>query len=770
MKFISQPRRFGVTVLALGLAVGALHAQEAGTSAAPNSATENPAPAPTASPTPVSVPAPADPTALKPVEIRANRETEERRQSTAAKIVVGREEIERYGDSTLGELFKRLPGVTTGGRPGHGGAPRMRGMGSGYTQILIDGQPAARGFSTDDIAPEQVERIEIFRAPTAETGARAIAGTINIVTRGGYTKTLNNATAGVGLENGRATPGASWSRNDTVDGVVYNVSVSVMHSERNNDQHKATTSENLDTGALQNLAETTSASSERNVLHANGRLQWSSAAGDAFTLSPMLIVSQGTGQSSSLLSQTGGDLAYASSLGSSASRFQLLRSAGTWARKLEGGSKLLLSATLGQAQWRYESQSANSGGSTAGVDRTASLLSQRSDQQDTTVSGSAKLTQSIADKHSLVSGVEIESSQRDESASTLQNGQSPLSDYDGNLLASSQRLAFYSQDEWEINPHWAAHAGLRWEGIRTVGSTAVGAEQISNQSEVLTPLLHAVWRPDLAVKDQWRLSLTRSYRAPSLGNLIARPTLNTAYPSGSNTALQPDTAGNPNLLPELAVGVDLAFEHHLPKGGLLSANVFVRQISNTMRTQTALETVSWSDVQRWVSRTQNVGNATSQGLEIEAKLRLTEWLPQAPAVDLRANLSLFRSSVDGVPGPYNRIDQQPDGTANLGADYAVRGWPLRLSSNLAYTPGYTTQVNATDQVFQSDKLVADASVLWIWSPRAQLRLSASNLTARNYLSGTRLLSSNSAGQSLRDATLSTAPTATNLQAKLELKL
>ena len=770
MKFISQPRRFGAAVLALGLAAGALRAQEAGAPTAPNSPTENPAPAPTAPPTPASAPAPADPAALKPVEIRANRETEERRQSTAAKIVVGREEIERYGDSTLGELFKRLPGVTTSGRPGHGGAPRMRGMGSGYTQILIDGQPAARGFSTDDIAPEQVERIEIFRAPTAETGARAIAGTINIVTRGGYTKTLNNATAGVGVENGRTTPGASWSRNDTVDGLVYHVSVSVMHSERNNDQNKATTSENLDTGALQNLAETTSASSQRNVLHANGRLQWNSAAGDAFTLSPMLIVSQGTGQSSSLLSQTGGDLPYASSLGSSASRFQLLRSAGTWARKLEGGSKLLLSATLGQAQWRYESQSANSGGSTAGVDRTASLLSQQSGQQDTTLSGSAKLTQSIADKHSLVSGVEIESNQRDESASTLQNGQSPLSDYDGNLLASSQRLAVYSQDEWEINPHWAAHVGLRWEGIRTLGSTAVGAEQVSNQSEVLTPLLHAVWRPDLAVKDQFRLSLTRSYRAPSLGNLIARPTLNTTYPSGSNTALQPDSAGNPNLLPELAVGVDLAFEHYLPKGGLLSANVFVRQISNTMRSQTALETVPWSDVQRWVTRTQNVGNATSQGLELEAKLRLSEWLPQAPAVDLRANLSLFRSSVDGVPGPYNRIDQQPDGSANLGADYAVRGWPLRLSSNLAYTPGYTTQVNASDQVFQSDKLVADASVLWIWSPRAQLRLSASNLTARNYLSGTRLLSSNSAGQSLRDATLSTAPTATNLQAKLELKL
>jgi len=346
-----------------------------------------------------------------------------------------------------------------------------------------------------------------------------------------------------------------------------------------------------------------------------------------------------------------------------------------------------------------------------------------------------------------------------------------LSDFDGTLLASSQRLAVYSQDEWEIDPHWAAHAGLRWEGIRTVGSPTVSDPQISNQSDVLTPLLHGVWRPDLAAKDQFRLSLTRSYRAPSLGKLIARPSLNTMYPApGSNTEQQADRAGNPNLQPELATGIDLAFEHYLAGGGVLSANVFVRQISNLMRSQTTLEAVSWADVPRWVSRTQNVGNATTQGLELEAKLRLPEWLPQAPPVDLRANLSLFRSSVDGVPGPNNRIDQQPDATANLGADYAVRGWPLKLSGNLNYSPGYTTQLSATEQVFQSDKLVADASLVWTFSPSAQLRLSASNFTARNYLSGGSLVSSNSAGQALREATQSTAPSSVNVAAKLELKL
>ena len=767
MNFISPPRRCGATFLALGLVTGAVGAQEASAPAAPSAATESPTTAPMPSP----VNAPAEAPALKPVEIRANRETEERRQSTAAKIVVGREEIERYGDSTLGELFKRLPGVTTSGRPGHGGAPRMRGMGSGYTQILIDGEPAPRGFSTDDIAPEQVERIEIFRAPTAETGARAIAGTINIVTRGGYTKRLNNATDGVGVENGRATPGASWSRNDTVDGVNYNVSVSVMHSERNNDQSKTTQTDNLDAGSTQTQFDTNKGSSQRDMLHSNARLQWNGAGGDTFTLTPMLIVSQGTGESSSVLTQTGGDLPYASSVGSSASHFQLLRTAGSWARKLDDGAKLLVNASVGQSQWRYESQTRNSGGSTDGVPNAASALAQQSDQQDTTVSGSAKLSTSIADKHSLVSGVELESNQRNETASTLQDGQSPLSDFDGTLRASSQRLALYSQDEWEIDPHWAAHVGLRWEGIRTVGSPTVSDPQISKQSAVLSPLLHAVWRPDLAVKDQFRLSLTRSYRAPNLGNLIARPTINTIYPTtGSNTESQADRAGNPNLQPELATGIDLAFEHYLAGGGLLSASVFTRQISNLMRSQTALETVSWSDSQRWVTRTQNVGSATTQGIELEAKLRLTEWLPQAPAVDLRANLSLYRSSVDGVPGPNNRIDQQPDGTANLGADYAVRGSPLKLSANLNYTPGYTTQINATDQLFQSDKLVADASLVWTFSPSALLRLSASNFTARDYLSGGTVLSSNSTGQSLREATQSTAPSLVNFAAKLELKL
>ena len=157
--------------------------------------TPGPTPAPTPAPNPEPAPAPKEAAPRKPaperpaqrveqVEITGkNTASDERRNSTAAKIIITREDIEQYGDSNLGDVMRRLPGVTSGGRAGRPGPPMLRGMGGGFTQILIDGQRIPPGFSIEELSPDQVERIEIFRAPTAETGARAIAGTINKIGR-----------------------------------------------------------------------------------------------------------------------------------------------------------------------------------------------------------------------------------------------------------------------------------------------------------------------------------------------------------------------------------------------------------------------------------------------------------------------------------------------------------------------------------------------------------------------------------------------------------
>lgn len=333
------------------------------------------------------------------------------------------------------------------------------------------------------------------------------------------------------------------------------------------------------------------------------------------------------------------------------------------------------------------------------------------------------------------------------------------------------RVAGYVQDEWSLSEHWGTNAGLRWEGIRTRGAVALGQPEAVNQSSVWTPLVHAIWKPDPKGRDQVRISLTRSYRTPTLANLIARPSVNTRYPvPGPNTPTQPDRAGNPELKPELATGIDVALERYLPGSGLLSANVFRRSIKDYMRGLTTLEDVSYASVPRYVTRMQNVSPAITEGIELEAKFRASEVFEGAPRVDVRANASLFRSRVNGVPGPDNRVDQQPDYTANLGADHRFAGLPLTIGGNVNWTPGYTTRLSDVQAASVSNKLLLDAYGLWTFSPTVAMRLSFSNLDPREYVTGSAFDGPDLQRVAVRETSQTQAPSFVNVQVRLELKL
>jgi iron complex outermembrane receptor protein len=288
---------------------------------------------------------------------------------------------------------------------------------------------------------------------------------------------------------------------------------------------------------------------------------------------------------------------------------------------------------------------------------------------------------------------------------------------------------------------------------------------------VWTPLLHAVWKPDPRGRDQIRISLTRSYKSPSTQQLLGRPSLSQRYPvPDANTPTSPDRAGNPELKPELATGIDLAAERYLGAGGVLSANLFVRQIRDYLRNVTSLETVSWATVPRWVSRPQNVGDASTRGVELEAKFRLSEVMTDAPPLELRANASVFDSSVKSVPGPDNRLDQQPKMTANFGADYRFRGTPLTIGGNLNLTPGYDTRVSEEQTALIGRKRVFDAYALWTFQPGTALRLSATNLAPLDYLTGGGLDFESAPGVFTRETSRNLAQSYTTWQLRLELKL
>src|SRR4051812_16360447 len=147
----------------------------------------------------------------------------ERRDSTASKIVVNRDEIVKYGDQTILDVMKRLPGVTVSGAGGRGTEIRMRGLGSGYTQILVNGERAPPGFSLDTLSPDLIERVEVYRGAVAEFSTQAIAGTINIVLRMKPATRQRELKVSATEENGEIGYNVTAQYGDKLDKLSYTV-------------------------------------------------------------------------------------------------------------------------------------------------------------------------------------------------------------------------------------------------------------------------------------------------------------------------------------------------------------------------------------------------------------------------------------------------------------------------------------------------------------------------------------------------------------------
>ncbi len=708
----------GASLIAVGTAFGQ-------TSASPPSAPVAPAP-PSAPPTGPTQTQQAPDVPQEKVEVfGVKSDTQQRRESTAAKIVIGREEIERYGDSTLDEVLKRLPSISIQGRTRRGGNIVMRGMGAGYTQILINGERIPPGFSIDQIMPDQVERIEIYRAPTAETGTRAIAGTINIVLREALRRYINEVRLQLGDEAGRGQTNFSWIRNDVMgERSTYNVTLSFAQV----DFFTPLLTQRIFTqiGSQQTLLDqniNTDEIDRRDNLHFTSRFQWHLESGDQLVIQPFFTLSKTQTQISGTLDQTAGlePEPYATSLSDGGAHSALARVQAQLTHQLGDGDKVEIHGSIGGF----------SSDTDALLDETASngaiVLRQASetDISDLSWTTTGKLTYHIGGGHDLVTGLEAEGINRSENASTIQNGEQILTGFGENISASVLRTAAYIQDDWSPAPHWAAEVGLRWEGITTQSDER--AQQVSNISDVLDPIAHAVWRFDEPDRDQLRISLTTSYRAPSLNSLIGLPTVNTLYPvSGGNVESAPDTVGNPHLKPELARGIDVALEHYDFKDGVMSISVFDRQIHDMIRNNTFLEAVPYSPVERWVSEPVNFADASTQGIEMDAKFRLDSVIKDAIPLLLNANASIYHSTVAGVLGPYNHINQQPRAQANLGADYTFHSAPVEIGANVSWIPPYTITTLNTLSTYYGLKRQIDTYALWTLSPELKIRFSITN--------------------------------------------
>ncbi|MGE5318559.1 MAG: TonB-dependent receptor, partial [Hyphomicrobiaceae bacterium] len=119
--------------------------------------------------------------------------------------VITAQEIAAAGQTSLVELLQTQPGVEIkqSGGPGSQASVFIRGGNSGHTLVLVDGlrvgSATAGTTPLENIALDQVERIEILRGPASSLyGADAVAGVIQIFTKQGRGAPKPSVTLGAG--------------------------------------------------------------------------------------------------------------------------------------------------------------------------------------------------------------------------------------------------------------------------------------------------------------------------------------------------------------------------------------------------------------------------------------------------------------------------------------------------------------------------------------------------------------------------------------------
>jgi len=119
----------------------------------------------------------------------------EKRNAVNIKEVISLDEFVDMADGNLGEFLKFIPGVDIEYNPFYPTSAGIRGMPASGTVIQYDGvtlaAPAVAGNRTFDLttaANAAVERLEVSKVPTPDMPANAVGGSINVISKGGFSR------------------------------------------------------------------------------------------------------------------------------------------------------------------------------------------------------------------------------------------------------------------------------------------------------------------------------------------------------------------------------------------------------------------------------------------------------------------------------------------------------------------------------------------------------------------------------------------------------
>lgn len=164
-----------------------------------------------------------------------------KKEANAVVDVISAEDIGKFPDRNVAESLSHIPGVSIDRRFGEGEKVAIHGTDPALNRMLLDGHavasadwggndndPTSRTFNYSLLAPELVDRLEVYKSPEPRLEEGSIGGTVIVRTRKPLDTPANSLFASAGYSyNDRADKGSvrasglySWKNKDETFGIL----------------------------------------------------------------------------------------------------------------------------------------------------------------------------------------------------------------------------------------------------------------------------------------------------------------------------------------------------------------------------------------------------------------------------------------------------------------------------------------------------------------------------------------------------------------------
>jgi len=222
------------------------------------------------------------------------------------------------------------------------------------------------------------------------------------------------------------------------------------------------------------------------------------------------------------------------------------------------------------------------------------------------------------------------------------------------------RFDVFAEANYQIDDAQRIGAGVRMEYTENKAAPVSGDETTKSYA-TLNPSVH--YLANLTESDLIRASVAQTVRRPSLDEIV--PFEQEDEPKEFDILI-----GNPDLKPEISLGLDVGYEHAFEAGGLFGVNTYYRSISDLIESSPTGNTTDFGDEPGKEYVVSNNGDAIVYGVELDLSMPLA--FINVPEVSIFANYSYLDSEVtDFFTGEKRRFNDQPDYVYNIGLSHDV---------------------------------------------------------------------------------------------------